>query len=83
MLIEIIILILGIPVGYLISWLAKDELIEGRKWFKIVIIASFILGVWFFLTDSVAIAFTLFFICIFSFVSYHKSFDKKWTKKKV
>ena len=51
MLFEIIILVLAFPIGYLIAWMARDELIAGRKWFLILMaigivggVLSFILG---------------------------------------
>jgi hypothetical protein len=44
MLSEILILVLAIPVGYLLSWMARDELTQGRKWFKVIIVLSLILN---------------------------------------
>ena len=37
MLLEIIVLALSIPLGFLISYLAKDELEEGKKYFQILL----------------------------------------------
>ena len=81
MLIELIILTVSVPVGFLLAWMARDELIQGRKWFKVIIIASFLAGIWFFLTDFNAGVYTCAFILIATFVSYWKSFDRKWTRK--
>jgi len=78
---EIIVLVLAIPVGYLISWLCKDELIQGRKWFKILIIAGVIGFFGGFLYGKNEIGWTFGFIAVVSFISYWKSFDKKWIKK--
>ena len=50
--IEWIILLAAIPVGYLIAYLAKDELIQGRKWFRILIIAGFLAGAWLYITGN-------------------------------
>ncbi len=83
MIIEIILLTLAIPVGYLISWMARDELLEGRKWFRILIIASLTLAALFWILGFIYISLTLVFIAIVSFVSLIKSRDKKWTKKKL
>ena len=40
----IVVLISSIPAGFILSWLTKEELKAGKKWFVIVIIASLILG---------------------------------------
>ena len=76
---EILILILGIPIGYLIAYSARDELKQGRRWFKLIVFLSLILGImfWFF---NAEISYSLFFLCILSFVSLWKSTDKKWIK---
>ena len=70
MIYEIAILILSIPAGLLISWLARDELIAGKKWFKILVIAgvSGIIGGWLFGFSE--IAWTSGFVIIVSMVSY-------------
>lgn len=39
-LIGIIILLLGIPIGNLLAKLAKDELKQGQKWFKLIVVLS-------------------------------------------
>ncbi len=81
MLIEIIILILGIPAGYLIAWLARDELVAGRMWFKILIIISILIGIIFYFFDRIYISLSTAFIVIVSAISLMKSYDKKWIKK--
>ena len=70
MIYEIAILILAIPAGLLISWLAKDELIAGKKWFKVLVIAGIcgIIGGWLFGFEEVA--WTFGFVVIVSMVSY-------------
>jgi len=80
MLLEIILLILAVPVGFLLAWMARDELVQGRKWFKILIIVGVVLGIWFYLTGLDVESFSSFFVAIVSLVSYVKSFDKKWVK---
>ena len=81
MIFEIIILLLGIPVGYLIAWLARDELVLGRRWFKILIILSFLVGITSYFLDSIYITLTMVFIIIVSFISLIKSRDKRWIRK--
>jgi len=78
--IEIIVLLLGIPVGYLLAYLARDELVVGRKWFKALVILGVVVGGWFALTGDYAVAWSSGFIAVTSFVSVWKSYDKKWVK---
>lgn len=82
MIIKIIILILAIPAGFFVSYLARDELVQGRNWFLALIILSGICGIVLSGFGFVPEALTSFFVTIFSIVSYWKSFDKKWTRKK-
>lgn len=83
MIIEIILLVLAVPVGFLIAWMAKDELKDGQKWFRMLTIASIVLAGLSWLYGESYIALTLLFIAIASFVSLIKSEDKKLTKKKI
>jgi len=79
----IIILLLAFPTGYLLAYLARDELIAGKKWFLLLALASLI--------SSIALSFmnfsfkfpsilALFFIIMISLMAIWKSHDKKWTK---
>lgn len=81
MLLDGIILVLAIPSGYLIAWLARDELIAGRMWFKVLIGISLICAGIFFFFDRSYIALTVIFIAIASGISLMNSYDKKWTRK--
>ena len=76
----VIILLLAIPTGYLIAYLARDELKQGKSWFRILIISSIIIGIGAYFFGNNVIAFTCGFIFIISLVSLLKSYDKKWTK---
>ena len=80
MILEIIILSLSIPLGFLVSYMARDELISGRKWFRLIFIISILLGYWFYLIGKNYISLTSFFMSFFTLVSYIKSFDAKLTK---
>ncbi len=71
---------MSIPLGLIVSWMAREELIEGRKWFKVLVIFFIISGIWFYLTGKNHVSLASFFISIFSLVSYIKSFNAKWTK---
>lgn len=72
---SLIVLLLAIPIGYWIAWLAKDELVQGRKWFWVLIVASFITaGVFFYLRQNY-IVLTAAFIAIVSGISLMKSYN--------
>ncbi len=83
MFLEILILALSIPVGFLIAWLARDELVQGRRYFAILFIASVSVSIWFFLTKNYSISLTTLFIASVSLTSYIKSFNKAWTIRKL
>ena len=79
---ELLILVLAVPVGFLLAWLGRDELIEGRVCFRILIITSILGGAWFFLIGQRSIGYTFGFVLIISVISFVKSFDKKWAVKR-
>ena len=70
---SIVALALSIPVGFLISSLTKDELKQGRAWFRALFILSVCFGVWFVLIGIYHIALTIFFIGIVALISFLKS----------
>lgn len=75
-------LLLAIPVGYLIAWLCKDELKDGRKYFRIVLITAFALAVLSFAVGNYMMVYVFLFIAIVTFISYVKATDKKFIKGK-
>lgn len=75
MIIQLIVLLLGIPVGLLIAWLARDELIQGRKYLLSLLILIFVGVLLFFGNEPVLL--TLGFMSFVTFISYIKSFDSK------
>ena len=74
----VIVVLLSIPVGLWIAWLARDELVKGRKWFKIVIVLSIVSGIAFAFLGKYNEMLALVVLVIISAVAYLKSFDKKW-----
>jgi cytochrome b len=68
-----LILFLAIPAGYLIAWMAKDELSAGRKWFGLLVIAGLALALAFWILGYGYAAATCLFIAIVGFVSWFKS----------
>ncbi|MBU0466735.1 MAG: hypothetical protein KJ718_03320 [Nanoarchaeota archaeon] len=83
MLIEIIILLLAIPVGLLIAYLANDELVVGRNWFKALIVVCILVGIWFALTGNYVVTWACGFVVVVTFISLIKSFDKGWVRRRV
>lgn len=81
MLLQILLLLTAIPLGFLLAYLTKDELLAGKPWFKAIIIIAVIITGWFFLTKQTTIALTAAFITITAFFSYLKSYDKKWANQ--
>ena len=77
MILEIFILALGVPIGFLIAWLASDELVIGRKWFGALILVSFFSGLLFLWKDFRVKAFTSGFVLIVSLVSILRSWKRK------
>ena len=66
--VNIILLLLAIPVGYLIAWLCKDELVKFRKYFRILIIVSIILGIGFWIYGFRVESLTLWFVFIVTLI---------------
>jgi len=77
-----IVLILAIPVGFLIAYLCRDELIQGRKWFQSIIVLCFLGAICFFIIGNQVVVFSFAFLAIVAFISMLKSNDKKWIKLK-
>jgi len=79
-LLTILVLLLAFPAGYLLAYLCKDELVAGRKWFKLLALISTILAV-IFVFFNVTISLTLIFISVVSLISLSKGYDKKFVGK--
>jgi hypothetical protein len=73
LIIEILFLVLAIPTGLLIAHLTKEELKQGKKYFRALIILSVLATVWFYLTKFPAEALTSAFIAITTIISYTKA----------
>jgi len=81
MLLEIIILITSIPVGYLLAHLCRDELVTGREWFKLISVISVVVAILLIIFyRNLAMILTLSYIAITNLVSLWKGYDKKWVK---
>ena len=64
LLIGILVLILGIPIGNYLAKITKEELLSGQKWFKLIIIISLIGAFISLIFRNDAILFSLLFISI-------------------
>jgi|TARA_Y100000310_G_scaffold343598_1_gene452015 hypothetical protein len=42
LLVGLLILVLGVPLGNFLAKSTREELVQGRKWFKLAVILSFI-----------------------------------------
>jgi len=79
---NIILLLLAIPVGYLIAWLCKDELVAYRRYFRILIIVGIIGGIGFCLYGFIVESLTLWFVFIVGLMSFVLSGNKKFLNGK-
>lgn len=84
---SILVLALAIPLGYWLAWLAKDELVAGRKWLISLSYACAFAALAYFMffgadNGDIAAGFTIIFIGIISYIAHMKSFDGKWTRKR-
>ena len=62
--IGILFLALGIPIGNFLAKITKEELKSGRKWFKLIVIIGLIFGVIGLLIQNDVLMFSLFFIVL-------------------
>lgn len=64
LLIGIVVLILGVPIGNILRKYTKEELKQGRPWFKLIVNISLLLGFIGLIMRNDALMFTMFFITI-------------------
>lgn len=77
----LIVVLLAVSTGFLIAYLAKDELVAGRKWFSWIFIIGLLAGICFFITNKISESYSFIFLAIICLISYLKSFDKKKVRK--
>ncbi len=63
-LLGIVFLALGIPIGNLLAKLTKEELKSGQRWFKLIIALSLIGAIVFLILGNDVLLFSLLFIAI-------------------
>ncbi len=72
-LIGIGILILGIPIGNLLAHFTKEELKDGRKWFRLIVALSLVGGFVGLIIGNDSLLFGMFFIAIVTSRSLRKA----------
>ena len=70
--IGVLVLVLGIPIGNLLAKYTKEELKDGQKWFRLVVLLGLIGGTIGLIIGNDVIMFSLFFIAIVSSRSLRK-----------
>lgn len=78
LIIGVLFLILGFPIGNFLAKKTKEELKKGQKWFKLIIIVSLITGIIGLILGNDILMFSFFFIAIIASRSLKKS---RMTKK--
>ena len=70
--IGILFLALGIPIGNFLAKITKEELKSGKRWFKLIILSSLIFGVAGFILRNDFLLFAMFFIALVTSRSLRK-----------
>lgn len=79
-LLDIVLLLTAIPVGYFLAWLCKDEIIY-RKWMNLILYCLIIVGIVYSLIYfDINIILAFIYMIIITLVSIYKSKDKKFLK---
>lgn len=79
----ILVMITSLPVGYLLAYLCREELVPGRKWFislGVISFASAILLIIFY--RKLEIILILIYIGITSLINLYLSYNKKFVRKR-
>ena len=80
LLIGILILLLGFPIGAYLAKQTKEELKSGKKWFRLIIIISLIGGSIGLIIGNDVLLFSFFFIAIVTSRSLRKNSTRKTRK---
>lgn len=69
----LLVLVSAVPVGLLVSWLARDELRAGRTWFMRVSVVASITGITCLFYGLTSAGLSLWYLAIIAFVSYARA----------
>ena len=72
LLIGVLVLVLGFLIGNFLAKVTKDELKQGRKWFKLIVIISLVGGFIGLIISNDVLMFSFFFIAIITSRSLRK-----------
>ena len=83
--ISIALFLSALLLGYLLAWLTREELVQGRLAFTMIMAASIVIIIALLFVSleinlKLSLVFALLFIFIASSISMWKSYDKKFTK---
>ena len=73
MILEILVLILAFPVGIALTHFTKEELKDGKKYFKVIIFVSLISSIFFYFNNKIHLTLTSLFILIVTSISKYKT----------
>jgi hypothetical protein len=81
LLLYVLMMVTAWPVGWALAWLTREELVSGKKWFKmiiyaLVIVLAIVLLVW----RDVPMSLALIYMILVTAVSLYKGNDKKFVK---
>ena len=80
MILEILLIIAAVPLGLLIAWLVKDELVAGKIYFIAIMSLSALLAFAAYYYNKIPESLSLVFVFIVALVALVKSGDKSWTR---
>jgi hypothetical protein len=75
------ILILGIPIGKVLANVTKEELKDGKKWFRLLVAFGLLGGIIGFILENDGLMFSCFFIALVTSQSLDFKSNKKSKKK--
>ena len=64
LIIGIVILILGVPIGNVLRNQTKEEILSGQKWFKVLVLMGLVGGIVGLIIGNDVLLFSMFFIAI-------------------
>ena len=72
----VLILLTAVPAGFLLAYMTKEELKEGKEWFGLITGLSILGSVVFLFLENVVVVLTLVYIAIVSSISLRKAMKR-------
>lgn len=79
---NILFILFAFPLGAVLAWVCRDELVSGRKWIARISVISLIAFVVLLSVHRKAEALSSLFVTLLAIISLYKSYDMRWTRKK-